>query len=81
MDREVTPQVKPTAEAIQKFYEDNNARFQIPEQVRVEYVLLSGEALAAEPVPAEEIRQFYESNAARFGEPEQRQAVQDARRR
>ena len=68
------PQIKPSAEAIQKFYEDNNARFQIPEQVRVEYVLLNTEALAAEPIPADEIKQFYESNAARFGEPEQRQA-------
>jgi len=69
-----TAQIKPTAEAIQKFYETNSARFQIPEQVRVEYVLLNADALAGEAVPAEEIKQFYEANAARYGEPEQRQA-------
>lgn len=68
-------QVKPTAEALQAFYDANKGRFQSPEQVRVEFVVLNGEALAAaEPIPEAELRKVYEANQARYGQPEQRQA-------
>ncbi len=68
-------QVKPTPEAVQAYYEANKARFQVPEQVRLEYVVLNADALAAaEPVPESEIKQVYESNLAKYGDLEQRQA-------
>jgi len=68
-------QVKPTPEAIQAYYDSNRARFLVPEQVRLEYVVLNADALAAvEPVSEEEIKQAYESNLARYGDLEQRQA-------
>ena len=68
-------QVKPTPEAVQAFYDANKVRFQVPEQVRLEYVVLNADALAAaEPVPEDEIKQVYEANLSKYGDLEQRQA-------
>ncbi|MGC2518425.1 MAG: SurA N-terminal domain-containing protein [Burkholderiales bacterium] len=68
-------QVKVAPEAVRTFYDGNPGRFQLPEQVQVEYVVLNNDALtAAEQVPPEEIKAYYEANAAKFGEPEQRRA-------
>lgn len=69
--REITP----SAEEVRKYYDENTAQFQVPEQARVEYVVLNTDAiLAAEPVTAEEIKAAYESNRAQYEEKEQRQA-------
>ncbi|MGB5080992.1 MAG: SurA N-terminal domain-containing protein [Burkholderiales bacterium] len=63
------------AEAIRAFYDGNPSRFQVPEEVDVDYLVLNADALlSSERVNAEEVRGFYEANAARFGEPEQRRA-------
>ena len=63
------------ADAIRAFYDSNPSRFQVPEEVDVDYLVLSADALlASERVSAEEIKAFYEANAARYGEPEQRRA-------
>jgi len=68
-------QAKVTADAIRGFYDGNLAGFQVPEEVQVEYVVLSTDALlASEQIGAEEIKTYYESNASRYGEPEQRRA-------
>jgi peptidyl-prolyl cis-trans isomerase D len=68
-------QAQPTAQAVRTYYDNNPARFQLPEQVAIEYVVLDNDALTAlEPVSADEVRKFYTDNAAKFGEPEQRQA-------
>jgi peptidyl-prolyl cis-trans isomerase D len=63
-------------EAAAKTYYDGHPReFEIPEQVRVEYVVLSLDNLAAQvEVPPEEVRQAYEQNPARFAAPEERHA-------
>lgn len=56
-------QVKLVPEAIQAYYDANKGRFQIPEQVRAEYVTLSAEGLAAqEVVTAAEVRKWYDDN-------------------
>ena len=56
-------QVKLSAEAIQGFYDTNKARFQIPEQIRAEYVTLSAEGIAAQEVlAAGEARKWYDDN-------------------
>jgi len=69
--------VKVTPEQVKGYYDAHTVEFQVPEQVRVEYVELSSDALAAQiPVPAEEVKKAYEEGVqqGRFGEPEQRRA-------
>lgn len=64
-----------TADAVRAFYDGNPARFQVPEEVSVEYLVLSTDALlASEQVGADEIKSYYESNISKYGEPEQRRA-------
>ena len=66
---------KIAADAVRGFYDGNPTAFQVPEEVQVEYVVLSTDALIAqEQVGSEEIKAYYESNASRYGEPEQRRA-------
>jgi peptidyl-prolyl cis-trans isomerase D len=67
--------VRIAPEAVRAFYEGNPARFLVPEEVQVEYVVLGTDALvAAEKIGPEEIRTYYEANISRYGEPEQRRA-------
>jgi peptidyl-prolyl cis-trans isomerase D len=69
--------VKVKPEQVKAYYDTHTPEFQVPEQVRVEYVELSADALAAQiPVPPEEVKKAYDEgvNAGRFGEPEQRRA-------
>ena len=68
-------QVKTTSESIKAFYDANRSRFEIPEQVKVEYVLLDGEALmSADPVTGKDIEAAYEQRRGQFEVKEQRQA-------
>jgi peptidyl-prolyl cis-trans isomerase D len=63
------------AEAVRAFYDGNPTRFQVPEEVGVEYLVLSPDALlASEQVGADEIKSYYEANISKYGEPEQRRA-------
>jgi peptidyl-prolyl cis-trans isomerase D len=56
-------QVKLVPEAIQAYYDANKTRFQIPEQVRAEYVTLTAEGLAAqESLAPGEARKWYDDN-------------------
>lgn len=58
-------QVKLSPEAIEAFYKSTPKAFEIPEQVRVEYVELTQDALAADaPVSPEEVRAYYEAAVA-----------------
>src|SRR6266704_2249385 len=68
-------QSKIAADAVRAFYDGNPARFQVPEEVGVEYLVLSTDALiVSEQVGADEIKAYYESNISKYGEPEQRRA-------
>jgi peptidyl-prolyl cis-trans isomerase D len=61
--------------AVKSFYDANPTAFQVPEQVKLEYVTLTPDALAAQtPVDASEVRKLYDDNAKRYGKPEERQA-------
>ncbi len=63
------------AEAIRTFYESNQARFQVPEEVSVEYLVLGvDDLLASEQVTDKEARESYSANLSKYGEPEQRRA-------
>lgn len=70
-----TAKVQPDAAALKAYYDSHKAEFSVPEQAKVEYLVLSGEALAAaQTVTPEELKSYYESNIARFRTDEQRRA-------
>ena len=67
--------VKVDEAAIKDFYDKNAASFQVPEQARIEYVLLTQDALNAQAtVTPEEVRKQYEANATQYTAPEERSA-------
>ncbi|WP_374398965.1 SurA N-terminal domain-containing protein [Niveibacterium sp.] len=69
------PQVKLADGAAKKEYEANRSRFETPEQIKVEYVLLSQDELAAQStVTDDEIRKQYDANKDRYSAPEERRA-------
>jgi peptidyl-prolyl cis-trans isomerase D len=68
-------QMKPEDEAIKAYYEAHKADFQLPEQVRVEYVVLSLDELAKQSqVSADEAMAYFEEHSQEFGQPEERRA-------
>jgi peptidyl-prolyl cis-trans isomerase D len=67
--------VKVAPDAVRAFYDSNPARFQVPEEVSVEYVVLSADAVAAaDKVDPAKVAEYYKANQSRYGEPEQRRA-------
>ncbi|MBL0141347.1 MAG: SurA N-terminal domain-containing protein [Betaproteobacteria bacterium] len=67
--------VKPTEEQLKAYYNAHLQEFAVPEQVRVEYVELSMDALAAKtPADPEDVKKFYETNKSRFVQREERRA-------
>lgn len=69
------PQVKLEADAAKKFYDANSKQFEIPEQARAEYVVLSLEGIEAQtPVSEADAKAWYESHKDRYQQPEERRA-------
>jgi peptidyl-prolyl cis-trans isomerase D len=69
--------VKVTPEQVKAYYDGHAAEFTTPERVRVEYVELSVDALAAKAVaPPEEVKRIYDEGmpANRWGKSEERRA-------
>jgi peptidyl-prolyl cis-trans isomerase D len=67
--------VKVTDEMVKDFYDKNPAYFQVPEQAKAEYVVLSMDAVAAQvKVSDADIKSYYEQNKQRFKTDEQRRA-------
>ncbi len=67
--------VKLAADAAQKFYEANRKKFELPEQVRAEFLVLSRDALTAQAtVGDDEVKAYYQSHADRYKEGETRRA-------
>jgi peptidyl-prolyl cis-trans isomerase D len=59
-------QVKVDEKAIKAYYDANPERFKIPEQVKVEYVMLSAEKFAAEQVVSEdEAKKLYDERVSK----------------
>jgi len=55
------------------YYESNRSRFQIPERIRVRYLVLDAGSIAPPEVPGEqELREHYEAEKDRFTQPERR---------
>lgn len=68
-------QVKLAADAVQKYYEANSKQFELPEQVRAEFVTLSRDGLAAQAsIGDEQVKAYYQSHADRYKQGEMRRA-------
>lgn len=66
---------KPDAAAVQRYYEKNRARFEQPEQVRVEYLILNQDKLIESvKIDDAQVKAAYEANQARYKTPEERRA-------
>jgi peptidyl-prolyl cis-trans isomerase D len=68
--------VKIDPAAVKAFYDGNAAAFQVPEQVRLEYVTLNPDALAAQmTIDPAEVRKQYDANAKLYAKAEERDAA------
>jgi peptidyl-prolyl cis-trans isomerase D len=68
-------QVKPDDAAISAYYEANRSSFELPSQVRVEYVVLDQEAIAQQiDISGADIEARYKSNPERYTQAETRRA-------
>jgi len=69
-------QVQLEADATRRYYDANRREFEIPEQVRVEYLTLSQAALAASlKFTDRELREHFEQHGPQFGTGEERQVA------
>ncbi len=60
---------------IEKYYQENKFKYEVPEKVKFAYIELSRKKLAGEiPITDEEVAQYYAENKARFTHPESRKA-------
>jgi peptidyl-prolyl cis-trans isomerase D len=68
-------QVRVDDAAVKAFYDGNTSAFQMPEEVKLEYVTLSPDTLGAQiALDPAEVRKQYDDNLNRYGKPEERQA-------
>jgi len=68
-------QVKVSVAEVGKYYEEHKNEFQIPERVRLEFLVLSPEVVEhAAKVTDEELKNHYQANIARYSTPEERRA-------
>src|SRR5262249_4399875 len=69
-------QAKVDDAAVKAFYDGNTSAFQVPEEVKLEYVTLSPDTLGAQiAIDPAEVRKQYDENLNRYGKPEERQAA------
>jgi peptidyl-prolyl cis-trans isomerase D len=69
------PKVNPTPEQIRRYYDDNPQAFETPESAKIEYVVLSRDALASQvALGPEDLKTYYEQNQARYTTPQERRA-------
>ncbi|MCZ8104676.1 MAG: SurA N-terminal domain-containing protein, partial [Burkholderiales bacterium] len=72
---EFSGKVVPTDDQLAAYHERNGAAFETPESAKIEYVVLTRDALAAQvTVSPDDLRTYYEQNKARYGTPEERRA-------
>lgn len=70
-----TSQVKLAPDAAKQYYDSNPNEFRIPEQVRVDYVALSMEALMSQiSIDPAELRKYYDEHRGQFEAKQERQA-------
>jgi peptidyl-prolyl cis-trans isomerase D len=70
------PGIKVDDAQVKAFYDANAAALQTPEQAKIEYLILTPEALASQSqVTPEEVKAQYDRNVARYTKPEERDAA------
>jgi peptidyl-prolyl cis-trans isomerase D len=68
-------QVKVTPEDVKAYYNLHKNKFKVPEQVKLEFALLSATGLVSQmKVTDAEVKEFYDENVTKFQADEQRQA-------
>lgn len=68
-------QIKVTDAMLQDYYSKNPKEFEIPEQIKAEYVVLDSSAVAAQVTVSDaDITSYYNNNIARYTVPEERRA-------
>ncbi len=68
-------QIKPNNDAIKSYYDSHQTEFRQPEQVKVEYLVLSVDDLAKKvQVSTEETIKYFDEHKAEFGRMEERRA-------
>lgn len=68
-------QVKLAPDAVKGYYEANAKKFEVPEQLRAEYLILSRDAMSEQTaVSDEEIKAWYAGHPERYKQPEERRA-------
>lgn len=71
----VAAKVKVDDAAARQYYDSNAAQFQLPEQVKAEYVVLSADALKGQSnVSDADVKAWYDSHQDRYQQPEERRA-------
>ena len=67
--------IKIEPSAVQKFYDENKSRFEVPEQVKAEFVVLSLDALLPQVTVSDaEVKNWYEGHQDRYQQSEERRA-------
>lgn len=67
--------VNVTDEMLRSYYKANSAQYAIPEQLKIEYVILNNAAVASQvSITDADIKAYYEQNAKRYTVDEQRRA-------
>lgn len=70
-----TSKVKLTDDMLKSYYDKSGSRFETPEQVKAEYVVLNAAAAAGQVNVSEaDIKSYYDQNAKRYTTEEQRRA-------
>lgn len=73
---EFAAKVQPTDADLEAFYQQNQARYQVPETADIEYLVLDLDAVKkGVTVSEEDLRKYYEQNQATLGTPEERRAA------
>jgi peptidyl-prolyl cis-trans isomerase D len=68
-------QIKVTPEQVKAYYELHKDKFKAPEQVKLEFALLSAAGLVAQSIVTDaEVKQYFDENASKLQADEQRQA-------
>ena len=68
-------QVKVSEADVEKYYEEHKNEFQIPERVRLEYLILSPDVVEqAAKVSEDELKTYYQANIERYRTAEERRA-------
>lgn len=73
--KDFVAQTKVTPEEVKAYYDKNHDKFRMPEQVKLEFVLMSANTLIpGMQVNDDEMKKFYTENASKFQGDEQRRA-------